>query len=102
MLGWYIRLMRDEVLAEWLMEENGPTLHVHCHVSGGIALGTAAWRDAIFRRELPLVLEALRHGDRGLYRAQPELSRAPVLVHFHSARTVYDRVDSWGVVADYE
>jgi len=30
--GWYTRLMRDEVLAEWQQGEDGPALHVFCHV----------------------------------------------------------------------
>ena len=89
--GLYTRLMRDEVLAEWLQEEEGPALHLYCHVSGGLVFGGAAWRDAIFQRELPLVLEALRHGDRRLYQAQPALDRAPVRVHFRARQRRYRR-----------
>jgi hypothetical protein len=34
--GWYTRLMRDEVLAEWVWKRNDlAELHVYCHVSGG-------------------------------------------------------------------
>jgi hypothetical protein len=47
--------MRDEVLAEWRDEADGAVLHVYCHVSGGLVFGSAGWRYAIFRRELPLV-----------------------------------------------
>jgi hypothetical protein len=93
--------MRDEVLAEWLLEENVHRLHVHCHVSGGLVLGRAAWRDRIFRRELPLVLEALAHGDRDLLAANPELGRASVLVHFHAAGEQLDRVEDWGTIGEY-
>jgi hypothetical protein len=101
--GWYTRLMRDEVLAEWLREEESdrPVLHVHCHVSGGWVAGLASWRDAIFRRELPLVLEVFRFGDRALFEAHPALDRSPILVHFHATQSQYDRVESWGVPADY-
>ena len=99
--GLYTRLMRDEVLAEWEAGEDGPALHVHCHVSGGLAVGTARWRDAIFRRELPLVLEAYRFGDRALYAAHPALDKAPVWVHFHSPKPAYDRVERWGAPSDY-
>jgi hypothetical protein len=99
--GWYTRLMRDEVLAEWLEEDDGPSLHVYCHVSGGLAFGTARWRDAIFRHELPLVLEAFRHGDRGLFEAQPELDDTPIRVHFRSSRRRYRRTERWGTPADY-
>jgi hypothetical protein len=99
--GWYTRLMRDEVLAEWRDEGDGPALHVHCHVSGGLVLGPAGWRYAIFQRELPLVLEAFRFGDRRLFEAQPELDQAPIWVHFHAAQSRYNRGESWGTPADY-
>jgi hypothetical protein len=99
--GWYTRAMRDEVLAEWVESTDGPALHVHCHVSGGLALGAAGWRDDIFRRELPLVLEAFRHGDRRLFQAHPELDRAPIQVHLHARQSRYNRVESWGTPADY-
>jgi hypothetical protein len=89
--GWYTRLMRDEVLAEWRDEGDGAALHVYCHVSGGLVFGTAGWRYAIFRRELPLVLEAFRHGDRQLFEARPELDHAPIEVHFQSHRRRYRR-----------
>ena len=56
--GWYTRLMRDEVLAEWGEQNGRSVLHVHCHVSGGLCVGSARFRDAIFQHELPLVLDA--------------------------------------------
>ncbi len=100
--GWYTRLMRDEVLAEWRKDAEGAALHVHCHVSGGLVFGTAGWRYAIFRQELPLVLEALRYGDRLLFAACPTLDAAPILVHFYSWRRRYRRVERWGAPADYK
>jgi hypothetical protein len=100
--GWYTRLMRDEVLAEWQQGDDGQAaLHVYCHVSGGLVFGTAAMRYAIFRQELPLVLECFRHGDRQLYEARSELDQAPVLVHYRSSRRRYRRIEQWGTPADY-
>jgi hypothetical protein len=99
--GWYTRFLRDEVLAEWIDEGDGAALHVHCHVSGGLVLGTAGWRNGIFRHHLPMVLEALRFGDDVLYEYQPELDKAPIWVHFHATQRRYNRVESWGVPADY-
>jgi hypothetical protein len=93
--------MRDEVLAEWREDETGPALHVHCHVSGGLAVGPAGWRLAIFRRELPLVLEALRCGDTRLFESHKELDGAPIWVHFHAVQERYDVVEQWGVPADW-
>jgi hypothetical protein len=100
--GWQTRLMRDEVLAEWLAGEEGTALHLHCHVSGGLALGWARLRDAFFRRELPLVLEAFRFGDRRLFDVHPELDQASIWVHFHATQSRYNRTESWGVPAEYE
>lgn len=99
--GWYTRVMRDEVLAEWGDRNGAAALMVHCHVSGGLAIGPARWRYAVFRRELPLVLEALRFGDRALFEALPELDRAPIRVHFHASQRRYNRVETWGTPADY-
>lgn len=99
--GWYTRLMRDEVLAEWREDKEGLTLHVYCHVSGGLVFGLASWRYAIFRQELPLVLEAFRHGDRKLYEEYPDLDQAPIRVHFRSSNRRYRRVERWGTPADY-
>jgi hypothetical protein len=99
--GWYTRLMRDEVLAEWREDEEGPALHVHCHVSGGLVLGTARWRYEIFRHELPLVLEAFRFGDCQLFEAHPALDEAPIRVHFAATRRRYRRTERWGTPADF-
>jgi len=96
------RLMRDEVLAEWREDENSPALHLHCHVSGGLlTFGPTGMRYAIFKRELPLVLEGMRFGDRRFFKAHPERDQAPILVHFHARQRRYDRVERWGVPADY-
>ncbi len=99
--GFYIRLMRDEVLGKWQKEQLGPVLRVHCHVSGGLVLGSARMRLAIFRRELPLVLEALRYGDHRLFEAHPQLDDAPIRIHFHATQRRYDRIEAWGVPRDY-
>jgi hypothetical protein len=99
--GLYTRLMRDEVLAEWSDDGQRLALRVHCHVSGGMALGPPKMRLAIFKREMPLVLEAFRYGDRRLFEVRPTMDQAPVLVHFHARQPRYDRVESWGVPADY-
>ena len=63
--GWYTRLLRDEVTAEWRShgdDKNQLSLHVHCHISGGHPfLAPAGLRDWIFQREMPLVSSFLCH-----------------------------------------
>lgn len=99
--GWYTRLMRDEVLAEWQNIQGILFLLVHCHLSGGIILGNAEWRYQIFQQELPLVLEAFRYGDRQLFVAHPECDQAIVKVEFHASRLADRRLEEWGQLKEY-
>jgi hypothetical protein len=99
--GLYTRLMRDEVLAEFAEEEDSLVFRVHCHVSGGFVLGTAKWRYNIFRHELPLVLEAVRYGDRALFEQNPKLDNIPVLINFKSTDIRFNKVENWGVMGDH-
>jgi hypothetical protein len=96
------RLMRDEVLGEWLEGESGPEMHLTCHVSGGpFSFGPAGWRNSIFRRHLPMVIEAMRYGDRALYAERPSLDAAPVLVHFKAWQKRYNITEAYGRPSDY-
>jgi len=97
----YTKLMRDEVLAEFVSEEDSIRFNVYCHVSGGFVVGGAKWRYDIFRTELPLVLEAIRYGDRTIFQINPELDQVPVNIHFHSSNPKFNKVEQWGTIADY-
>jgi len=99
--GFYTRLMRDEVLAEWQKQEGNYSLHVYCHVSGGIVFGTPGLRDSIFRHELPLVLRCICNGDRRLFDSKPGLKDAVILVHFKSSNKKFDKMEQWGKPKDY-
>lgn len=71
-------------------------------MSGSLpTFGSAGTRLAIFKRELPLVLEALRYGDQHFFAARRELDRSPILVHFHARQERYNRIEAYGVPADY-
>ena len=97
----YTRLMRDEVLAEFTKEEDGLVFRVYCHISGGFVFGTAKSRYAVFCHELPLVLEAMRFGDRNLFEKIPNLDNTPVLIHFQSTNNRFNKVENWGTMAHY-
>jgi len=90
--GWYTRLLRDEVLAEF----DGCALHVHVHVrgEGDWWLAPSPLRAFIFRREMPLVLDTLRFADREFLLARAAAAEVPVLVHYHEDGR--DRVESLG------
>jgi hypothetical protein len=97
----YTRLMRDEVLAELTNDRDGQVFKVYCHVSGGLIVGTAKWRYKIFHTELPLVLEAIRYGDRTLFELNPQLDHSHVFVHFQSIDTRFNRIEDWGFMEKY-
>lgn len=98
--GLYTNLMRDEVLGEWV-DQDEIELHIHLHVSGGLVLGPAKWRESIFMEHLPLVLEAICYGDRAFLKGRENCLRAPILVHFHAKQADLDHVTHWGSVMDY-
>ncbi|XP_073126789.1 protein STAY-GREEN homolog, chloroplastic-like [Henckelia pumila] len=96
--GWYNRLQRDEVVAEWKKIKGKMSLHVHCHISGGHFLLDmfARLRFYIFCKELPVVLKAFVHGDVNLLNNYPELQDALVWVYFHSNIPEFNKVECWG------
>jgi hypothetical protein len=97
----YTRLMRDEVVAEWEVSEPA-TLHVYCHVSGGLIFGTPGMRYRIFRYHMPMVLEAFCYGDRILLKEHPELTKGRVMAHFLAWHKIFDKDEAWGVMEDYQ
>jgi hypothetical protein len=94
------RLERDEVLGEWVVDERGPRLELRMAAQGGLPVfGTGTLRRRIFSHYRTLVLAALRHGDRMLTEAHPELAEAPVAVRF-DWRDGRDDREAWGLWGD--
>ena len=97
--GFYTRLMRDEVLAEWVKNDNEEyELHLYLHVSGGFCFGWAGLRDRIFRHHLPLVLEVLKFGDKKMYENMPELEDSSIIIHFQSRKNRYCKDENYGTI----
>ncbi|MFX1287375.1 MAG: staygreen family protein [Promethearchaeota archaeon] len=96
----YTRFMRDEVLAEWKKSNNYYELHVYLHVSGGFTFGWAALRDRIFCNHLPLVLEAIKYGDKNFIEEMPKLENSQIFVHFYSKKERYNRIENYGQIKD--
>ncbi|MFX1390619.1 MAG: staygreen family protein [Promethearchaeota archaeon] len=94
--GFYTKFMRDEVLAEWQEIDNEYELHFFLHVSGGLCFGWAGMRDKIFRHHLPLVLQAIKYGDKELFDKNPSLNDSKIIIHFQSKRKKYDKIENFG------
>ena len=99
---FYTKLMRDEVLAEWQLNNNNYELHLYLHVSGGFVFGWASMRDRIFRHHLPLVLKAIRYGDKRLFENFPQLKESQIFVHFQSKNKKYNKIESFGKVKEFQ
>lgn len=97
-----VNAMRDEVLAEWRRNNGFLFLYVYVYVDGQFGPAVSAVRNAIFRRELPLALEAIRYGDRRFFVARPDLDNAPIWIHFDSTNPEYNRFECWGSPNDYK
>lgn len=103
--GWYTRIVRDEVLAEWIIPHGGsmgsPVLNVFCHVSGEeLWPAPPALRSFIFQREMKLVLDTIAYAERHLLAAHPVFDTAPVYVHLRSDLAALNKVLSWGSLGD--
>ena len=99
--GFYTRLMRDEVLAEWEEDNEELCFHVYCHISGGLIVGSAEWRDKIFRQHLRQVLEAFHEGEKQIFSLKPELNKSYIMIHFNSTSTTFNQIEEWGMFENY-
>lgn len=97
-----ITKMRDEVLGEWDSRRCTYQYMVYLYVDSDLGNGLTAIRDNIFRKELPLALEAIRYGDSLFFNKHKELDRVPIIVIFLSADPSYRRVENWGTFSDYK
>lgn len=104
--GWYTRILRDEVLAEWHLQSadgaiGDAVLHVYCHVSGEeMWPAPPSLRSFIFQREMTLVLDTILYADRELLASDPRLADAPIYVHFRSDLDSLNRIMEWGTLGD--
>lgn len=96
-----ITSIRDELLVEWLVSDRGLIFYVYVYV-GDYSPQALAMRDAIFRRELPLALEAIIYGDSEFFNAHPQLGDAPICIYFASSNPNFNRYEYWGTIKDYK
>lgn len=97
-----ITSMRDEVLGEWSKINKNSTLKIYLHVDGKLGPINAIIRYKVFKKELPLALEAIRYGDREFFTANPELDNTSVIVYFDSKYRWLNRVENWGSLSKYK
>lgn len=92
---------RDEVISCWREIDNKYILEVYLCIDGEDNFGDIEKRDIIFREELPLALEAIVYGDRGIFFGNKSLIDSPIIVYFNSSDSKYNKIERWGRVSDY-
>ncbi|NQD67073.1 hypothetical protein HP456_14250 [Bacillus haikouensis] len=94
--------MRDEVLGEWRRELGQYTLFGKVYVSGGeFDEKLSKVRFMIFKKEIPLALNAFVNGDNGFYTYYPWLLDAPVYIYFESVFNEFNQVIYFGTPRQY-
>lgn len=92
---------RDEVRLQYIFLDNKPILYGEVMVDGIGILGNPPVREAIFKREIPVALQAIRFGDKELFLAYPELENTPVYIQFISANPDRNKLYDYGVIGEY-
>jgi len=59
-------------------------------------------RNNIIRYHLPLVCQTLRFGDRDLFKEHRYLDEARIIVHFHSKKKKYNKIENFGTMKQYK
>ena len=107
-IGWHyaydeISPMRDEVLIEWRKTNNEYFLYGRVQVDAGVVpqRTSSAIRYEIFKRELPLALEAIFYGDRIFFNCHPMLNYVPIEIYFSSIYPAFEGITFWGEPVNY-
>lgn len=97
-----ITAMRDEVLAKWHSTMNGYILcgFIQIDLVPTNKLQSVS-RFSIFKRELPLALEAIRFGDRRLFEQYPFLDHSDIYIHYSSIYPELSGFEYWGMPRNY-
>ncbi|WP_054738880.1 staygreen family protein [Cellulosilyticum ruminicola] len=63
--------------------------------------GNKQVRYDIFKRKMPLALQAIYTADKAFFDAYPELKDAPILIRFKSTDSKYDKLYDYGSIGNY-
>lgn len=98
-----VTTLRDEVRLEWTVIKDTPILYGEVLIDGdGISTGNTQVRDTIFKREMPLALQAIYHADQQFFASHPELRETPVFIHFTSTQPSYNKLYNFGTISEYD
>ncbi len=94
--------LRDEVRLQYIVIDSMPILYGEVMVDGLGIPGNPPVREAIFKREMPTALQAVRYGDNTLFSFYPELDNTPVYIQFMSSNPDRHKLYDYGLIGDYK
>lgn len=93
--------IQDQVYLKWIKLDNKNLLLGEVLVDGEDITGNPKIRNEIFRREMPLALQAIYVADSPFFKTYPSLADTPVLINFKSSYPQYNKLYSYGPIGDY-
>lgn len=94
--------MRDEVMGEWCEIATSYIFYAHVQVDTEFEnKAISATRYKVFKREMPLALEAIRFGDQTFFKYHSALDYIPIWIHFHSIFPEFNVIEYWGTLIKY-
>ena len=93
--------LRDEVYLTWQKIYDKNLLYGEVLIDGEGIQGTSKIRNDIFRREMPLALQAIYVADTPLFEACPHLNDTPIIINFKSADPTYNKLYTYGTIGNY-
>lgn len=92
-----INPLRDEVLGEWKQYGSSLFYEIFLYLDQGeYPLSSAEKRNEVFRRELPLAIDAIKYGDHLLFETYPCLNQIPIVVNYLSSYPQLAKREFWG------
>ena len=93
--------LRDEVLLTWTHIDGNIKLIGEVLIDNDV-IKNSEIRNMIFKKEMPLALQAIRYADRELFQLNKNLDDIPIEIQFISQNEKYNKIIEFGTMKEYE
>lgn len=93
--------LQDQVYLKWTTLNTKDLLYGEVLIDGNGIEDNSKQRYNIFKREMPLALQAIYIANQPFFDAHPELLDTPILIDFKSSSSQYNKLYSYGAIGSY-
>lgn len=93
--------LRDELLLTWTYSDERLKLIGQVLIDNEV-IKNSRIRNIIFKKEMPLALQAIRYADRELFQLNKSLDDIPIEIQFISQSEKYNKLIEFGSMKEYE